>query len=174
MPRERTALPLAKLGCSGAERLTIERILHDEAGVVDVRAQFGAAYDRYAAVTTGLLAPPLRSEGGEPEGPFTRSVCMRLDTGKLAVAAMLAWAAWYTICAFLVAVAPNQTQDVFSYVFHYDLAGARPITWTSYLAGMISTTAWVGAVIASVGWCFNWLSKARDPAVLGPAAAQHR
>lgn len=99
---------------------------------------------------------------------------MRLDTGKLAVAAMLAWAAWYTICAFLVAVAPTQTQDVFSYVIHYDVTGARPITWTSYLTGMIATTAWAGAVIASVGWCFNRLSKARDPGVLGPAAAQHR
>jgi hypothetical protein len=36
MPTLRTALPLARLGCAGAERLTLERILHDEPGVLEV------------------------------------------------------------------------------------------------------------------------------------------
>lgn len=39
---------------------------------------------------------------------------MRLAVGKLAWAAALAWAGWYTVCAFFVAVAPEQTQSVFS------------------------------------------------------------
>jgi copper chaperone CopZ len=36
MPILRTALPLAPLGCAGAERLTIERVLRDDAGVLEV------------------------------------------------------------------------------------------------------------------------------------------
>jgi hypothetical protein len=36
MPTLRTALPLSRLGCAGAERLTIERLLHDEPGVLQV------------------------------------------------------------------------------------------------------------------------------------------
>jgi hypothetical protein len=87
---------------------------------------------------------------------------------------MLAWAGWFTICAFLVAVAPAQTQAVFSYVFHYELTGTRSITWTSYFLGMIGTTAWVGVFVASIGWCFHALTGTRDPGILGGrAAAQH-
>ena len=98
---------------------------------------------------------------------------MRLDIKKLAIATMLAWAGWYTICALLVAVAPVQTQAVFSYVFHYELTGSRSITMSSYFLGMIGTSAWVGVFVASIGWFFNALSS-RDPG-LAPshAAPQH-
>jgi hypothetical protein len=36
MPTLRTALPLAPLGCAGAERLTVERVLSEGVGVLEV------------------------------------------------------------------------------------------------------------------------------------------
>ena len=91
---------------------------------------------------------------------------MKLDVKRLAWAAMLVWAGWYTVCAFLVAVAPAQTQSVFSYVFHYELTGSRPITWAAYCFGMLGTTAWIGLFVASIGWCFNALGRDQQVSVL--------
>jgi len=36
MPTLRTALPLTTLGCAGAERLTVERVLRKDIGVLEV------------------------------------------------------------------------------------------------------------------------------------------
>lgn len=91
---------------------------------------------------------------------------MRFDTKQFAFAVAAAWAVWYAICSFLVAVAPAQTQAVFSFAMHYDLTGARNLTWASFFGGLILTTAWVGAFAATVGGFFNARSGSRisDPA----------
>ena len=80
---------------------------------------------------------------------------MKFDTGRFAFAAASAWAVWYTICAFFVAVAPAQTQAVFSFAFHYDLTSVRHLSWAGYLGGLILTTAWITTVAATVGAFFN-------------------
>lgn len=99
---------------------------------------------------------------------------MKLDTGKLAFAVMLAWAGWYTICALLLAIAPAETQAAFSYALHYEMPSNRPISFFSYLGGLVSSTVWVGLFIGSIGWVFNRLGRS-DRVELGlpQAAAQH-
>ena len=96
---------------------------------------------------------------------------MKFTVGRLAWAAALAWAGWYTICAFLVAVAPTQFQSVLSYVFHYELAGSRPITLGSYLLGMIGTGVWVAAVAATFAGIHNALGRDRRVAVFPERSA---
>ncbi|MEK7380799.1 MAG: DUF5676 family membrane protein [Gemmatimonadota bacterium] len=92
---------------------------------------------------------------------------MRLDIKRFAFAVAASWAAWYTLCSFLVAVAPVQTQAVFSFAMHYDLTGARNLTWPSFFGGLVLTTAWVGVFAATVGGFFNARSSSRnsDPGV---------
>lgn len=88
---------------------------------------------------------------------------MRLDTKRFAFALATAWAVWYAICSLSVAVAPEQTQAVFSFAMHYDLAGARNLTWTSFFGGMILTTAWVAVFGATIGAIFNAGGRPRIP-----------
>ncbi len=88
---------------------------------------------------------------------------MRVDTKRFAIAIATAWAVWYTVCAFLVAVAPEQTQAVFSFAMHYDLTGSRHITWPSFFGGLLLTTAWVAAFAATVGGFFNAWNGSRKP-----------
>jgi hypothetical protein len=80
---------------------------------------------------------------------------MKLDTKRFAIALGSAWAVWYTICAFFVAVAPERTQAVFGFAMHYDLTGGRQITWPSYFGGLLLTTAWVAAFALTFGGFFN-------------------
>lgn len=86
---------------------------------------------------------------------------MTFDTKRFAIALASAWAVWYTICVFLVAVAPQQTQAVFSFAVHYNLTGSRHITWPSFLGGLILTTAWVAMFGATIGAFFNVRSGSR-------------
>jgi hypothetical protein len=97
---------------------------------------------------------------------------MRFETKRFAFAVASAWAVWYAICAFLVAVAPEQIQAVFSFAMHYDLTGARSLTWAGFFGGLLLTTAWVGAFAATVGWFFTSLGRSRSlPAAAAPMAA---
>jgi len=86
---------------------------------------------------------------------------MRLDPKRFAIALASAWAVWYTVCAFFVAVAPEQTQAVFSFAMHYDLTGSRHITWPSFFGGLLLTTAWVAVFAATVAGIFNTRSGSR-------------
>jgi hypothetical protein len=76
---------------------------------------------------------------------------MRFDTKRFAFALAAAWAVWYAICSLLVAVAPAQTQAVFSFAMHYELTGARSLSWASFFGGLILTTASVAIFAATVG-----------------------
>lgn len=99
---------------------------------------------------------------------------MKLDVKKLAIATMLAWAVWYSICALLVFVAPGQLQAVLSFALHYDLTAGRSITWAGYFGGMLVSTLWVGVFVATIGWWFNGLGKSRPVELgIGRPAAQH-
>lgn len=94
---------------------------------------------------------------------------MRFETKRFAFAVASAWAVWYAICVSLVVVAPEQTQAVFSFAMHYDLTGARNLTWASFIGGLILTTAWVAVFAATIGWFFNSLGRSRS---IPAAAAQ--
>jgi hypothetical protein len=96
-----------------------------------------------------------------PAFPLTRSVFMRFDTKRFAFAVAAAWAVWYALCSFFVAVAPAQTQAVLSFAMHYDLTGARNLTWPSFFGGLVLTTGWVGVFAATVGGFFNARSGTR-------------
>lgn len=92
---------------------------------------------------------------------------MRFDTRRFAFAVASTWAVWYAICAFFVVVAPGQTQAVLSYALHYDLAGNRPMTWSSFFGGLLLSTAWIAAFAATIGWFFNARSR---PGILESAS----
>lgn len=70
MPRLRTALPLATLVCAGTERLTVERLLRDQPGVLEVYVNpvTEMAYVEFDSVVTGcdVLAGVLRRAGYAP------------------------------------------------------------------------------------------------------------
>lgn len=97
---------------------------------------------------------------------------MRFDSGRLAIAVMLAWVGWYTICALLLAIAPAETQAAFSYALHYEFPANRPISFGSYLGGVVSSTAFIGLFIGSIGWLFNRLGRS-GRVDLGLPRAQH-
>lgn len=87
---------------------------------------------------------------------------MRFDTKRFAFAVAAGWAVWYSICYLLVAVFPEQIQAVLSFAFHYDLNGARPVSWGGYLGGLVLSTAWIGFFIAIIGWFFNSFGGSRS------------
>lgn len=79
---------------------------------------------------------------------------MKLDVRAVAVAEGLVVAAMFAICAFVVAMVPEQTAAATKYLFHIDLSGiTRPISWGGFFSGLIVSTVamgLVGAVWASI------------------------
>jgi hypothetical protein len=74
----------------------------------------------------------------------------------------------------LLAIAPAETQAAFSYALHYDMPSNRPISFFSYLGGLVSSTVWVGLFIESIVWVFNRLSRSGTVEFgLPRAAAEH-
>lgn len=81
---------------------------------------------------------------------------MKLDIKAFAYAVGLMSAILYTICAILVAVAPEATMTVFSYLFHLDLTNlARTIGWGSYFVGLIGITLGSALIGAGTAWFYN-------------------
>ena len=71
---------------------------------------------------------------------------MRIDARAFGLAAGLTAAVLFIICATAVAVAPDSTTSVASFLIHLDLSGmSRSMTWTSFVGGLL---AWsVGAAL---------------------------
>ena len=90
---------------------------------------------------------------------------MRFDTKRFASAVAAAWALWYAICYFLVAVAPEQTQAALSFALHYELSGVRNISWGGFFGGLLLSTAWIAVFAATIGGIFNALGRDRSVAV---------
>jgi hypothetical protein len=83
---------------------------------------------------------------------------MKLDIRAVALAVGSVSAAVYAICAFFVAVAPGPTTAAFSCLFHVDLTGiARPITWGSFLAGLLATGLGMALLAGVTVWVYNRL-----------------
>ena len=87
---------------------------------------------------------------------------MRLDTRALAAAAAAAGAIGFTICALFVAIASGATSAFVSYVLHIDLTSlARPLTWGSFVAGLLTIAVGLAIVAALVGSIYNTLARAQ-------------
>ena len=96
---------------------------------------------------------------------------MRFDTRRFALAVAAGWALWYALCYFFVAVAPEQTQAVLSFALHYDISGARNVSWTGFFGGLLLSTAWVAVFAATIGGLFNALGRDRNVAMFPERAA---
>ena len=70
---------------------------------------------------------------------------MKLDIKAVAIAEGLVVAAVFVICAFVVAVVPEQTAAATRYLFHIDMSGiARPISWRGFFSGLIVSSVAMG------------------------------
>ena len=81
---------------------------------------------------------------------------MKLNVGAFGSAVGIAVAAGFTICAFFVAVAPEGTAAFIGYLLHINLAGlSRPITWASYIAGVLGVGLWTALWAAAAAKLYN-------------------
>lgn len=85
---------------------------------------------------------------------------MKLDTRAFAIAAAIVAAALFLICAFFVAVAPEQTTNFAGHLIHADLNGImRSLTWGSFFGGLVCWTLGTGVVGAALAWVYNRLAR---------------
>jgi uncharacterized BrkB/YihY/UPF0761 family membrane protein len=88
---------------------------------------------------------------------------MKLDMRAFALAVGGVTAVVYVICAFFVAVSPGATAAFFSYLFHADLTGiVRPISWGSFVLGLVGTTLGMALMAAGVAWLYNRLPRSEE------------
>lgn len=87
---------------------------------------------------------------------------MKIDTKFLGYATALVVAAGFTICSLIVAIAPGALSAFVSYALHIDITGiARPITFASYLVGIVFTGVGSGVLAAAVAGLYNGLRRRR-------------
>lgn len=87
---------------------------------------------------------------------------MRVDSKSLGVATGLIVAATFTVCSLVVAIAPGALSSFLSYALHIDITGiARPITFASFVVGVLFLAAASGVVVAAVAGLYNGLASRR-------------
>ena len=87
---------------------------------------------------------------------------MKLDTRYLSVATALVAATAFTICSAIVAVAPGALSAFVSYALHIDITGiARPITFTSFIVGLVFIAVSSGVFVAAVAGAYNGFASRR-------------
>jgi hypothetical protein len=83
---------------------------------------------------------------------------MRFNAKLLGLAAGLAAAISYVLCAIAVALAPVATARTFSYVMHINLSSlSRSLTWGSFLVGMMMFSVTVGLLVSLAGLIYSRL-----------------
>jgi len=81
---------------------------------------------------------------------------MKLNIWAFGLAVGIVIAAAFTICAFFVAVAPEATAALIGYLLHINLSGlARPITWASYVAGVLGVGIWTALWATAAAKLYN-------------------
>lgn len=81
---------------------------------------------------------------------------MKLDVRAIAISEGLVMAAVFVICAFVIAVAPEQTAAATQYLFHIDLSSlVRPISWGGFFAGLVVFSVFMAAVAGLWGSIYN-------------------
>jgi hypothetical protein len=82
---------------------------------------------------------------------------MKLNVWGFGLAVAVVVAAAFTICAFFVAIAPQATTEFISYLLHINLSGlSRPISWPSYIAGVLGVGVWTGLWAAAAAKLYNF------------------
>ena len=95
---------------------------------------------------------------------------MRIDSKLLGYSTALVIAAVFTFCSLIVALVPGALSGFVSYALHIDITGiARPITFASYLVGIVLVAVGSGAVVAAVAGLYNGFARRRT---LGLAPAR--
>lgn len=86
---------------------------------------------------------------------------MELNVRSFAVAVGTAVSVAFTICAFFVAIAPDATAEFIGYLLHINLTGlSQPISWGSYLAGVLGVGIWSGLWAGVAAALYNvWFRK---------------
>ena len=83
---------------------------------------------------------------------------MKLSIWPFSLSVGIVTAAAAIICGLLIALAPEATMAVVSYLFHIDLTGlARTITWGGFLAGFVVSVLTMMLGAASVAWLYDHL-----------------
>ena len=83
---------------------------------------------------------------------------MRLDARAFGAAAGMVAAALFTICALAVAVVPDQTTGLASYLIHMDLSGmTRTMTFGRFIGGLVIWTLGTGVTFGAVAEVYNLL-----------------
>lgn len=88
---------------------------------------------------------------------------MRIDTKFLGLATAFVVAATFTLCSLIVAIAPGALSAFVSYALHIDITGiARPITFASYLVGIVVVGVGSGVLVAAVAGIYNGFAGRRS------------
>jgi hypothetical protein len=83
---------------------------------------------------------------------------MRLDARAFGMAAGTVAAVLFTICALAVALVPDQTTALASYLIHLDLSGmTRSMTFGRFIGGIVIWTLGTGMTFAGVAAIYNRL-----------------
>jgi hypothetical protein len=83
---------------------------------------------------------------------------MRLDVRSFGMAAGIVAAVLFTICALAVAVAPDQTTALASYLIHMDLSGmTRSMTFGRFVGGLVIWTLGTAVTFGGVAATYNRL-----------------
>jgi len=82
---------------------------------------------------------------------------MKLNVWAFGSAVGIVIAAAFTICAFFVAIAPEATTEFIGYLLHINLSGlSRPISWPSYIAGVLDLGLWTALWAAAAAKLYNF------------------
>jgi hypothetical protein len=62
----------------------------------------------------------------------------------------------FTVCSFVVAVAPEATAELIGYLLHINLADlTRSLSWASYFGGVVAIAVWTGLWAAAAAKIYN-------------------
>ena len=91
----------------------------------------------------------------------------RNNAHLVGLALAIVWAIGYTVCAILVAVAPESTAQFFGSMMHIDLSSlTRSIMVGGYITGLVCTTIVAYLYGAAAAWIYSRLAQA-SPTVEG-------
>jgi hypothetical protein len=97
---------------------------------------------------------------------------MKLNTSTFALASAGTAGLWFAICAAFVAMTPEATSALLSYVLHYNLDSVRPLTVGSFSGGLLLFSLGVGAFARLIAWLYNRLQGDSEVATQPRAAAR--
>jgi hypothetical protein len=99
---------------------------------------------------------------------------MKLNTRAFALASAGIAGLWFAICAAFVAITPEATSALLSYVLHYNLDSVRPLTVGSFSGGLLLFSLWVGVFAGLIAWLYNRLEADSQPVVATQPRAAER